>query len=630
MTSRLEEQAEKEARDLARMQTARSEKQAQRARKPAKSATATNASDDKPRARFENAAGEALGAPGVYWIGAGHDKAGNTVELSPQWICSPLEIAAYTRDANGSEWGRLLIFLDRDGLTHRIAVAMAMLAGSGEELRALLLSHGLEISSHTERRRRLCDYIAQAQPEKKARCVLRTGWHGSAFVLPAETYGNADGEEVIFQTTSADGVALMKAGTIAEWRSKVAAPCAGNSRMVLALSAAFAAPCLGLLDAEGGGIHFRGSSSSGKTTALAVAASVYGPPAFMRTWRATDNALESVAALHSDLLLPLDEIGQLEPRAAGGAAYLLSNGAGKSRSHRDGSARAAARFRVLFLSAGEIGLSDLVREGGGKARAGHAVRVIDVPAEPDNGAGVFENVPNDRTPGEFADGLKRAATDNHGHALPVWLAYLTSNVESVRSELQSKRDALADSLAGHDAAGQVRRVAHRFAIIATAGELATSAMLTGWQTGEAERAARACFAAWLSARGTVGAAEPAAMLAAVREFLERHGESRFSQWSHTDADNKPRTINRAGFRKYDEDSSGHVFYILPEVFRTDVCAGFDPVAVARVLRDAGTLKCEASGAFTRAERIPAEGRKLRVYVIDPKVWDGDDDANNAA
>jgi putative DNA primase/helicase len=621
MTSRLEEQAEREARDLARMESARGEKRTRKT-KPA--------STNSPRARFDNIDGEAA-APGVYWIGTREDRDGATVEAAPQWICSPMSVVAYTRDASGGEWGRLLVFRDRDGTQHRVSVAMAMLAGNGEELRAVLLAQGLEITSHTERRRKLGEYIAQATPEKKARCVSRSGWHGAAFVTPAETFGNAGGEEVILQTASVDGAALTRSGTMAGWREQVAAPCAGNSRLVLAVSAAFAAPCLALLDGEGGGLHFRGSSSSGKTTALAVAASVYGPQAFMRTWRSTDNALESVAALYSDMLLPLDEIGQLEPRAAGGAAYMLSNGAGKSRSHRDGSARAATRFRVLFLSAGEIGLADLVREGGGKARAGHEVRVLDVPAEPEGAAGVFERVPDDCSPGEFADRLKRAATENHGHALPAWLGYLTSDPDGIRGKLRARRDEIADMIASGNVNGQVRRVALRFAIIAAAGEMAsTSAVLTGWQPGEATRAARACFEAWKRARGTDGAAEPAAMVAQVREFIERNGEARFSQWHQTDADHKPRTINRAGYRKADDDNGGHVYYILPEVFRADVCAGFDHRIVARTLRDVRALKCEASGGFTRAERIPAEGRKVRVYVIDPRPFDGADDAEPAA
>ena len=37
--------------------------------------------------------------------------------------------------------------------------------------------------------------------------------------------------------------------------------------------------------------------------------------------------------------------------------------------------------------------------------------------------------------------------------------------------------------------------------------LATAAGLTGWPTGESERAARACFESWLAARGGIGNGE---------------------------------------------------------------------------------------------------------------------------
>jgi len=568
---------------------------------------------EQPRARFLCATSEAMGRPGVYWIGTAQDRStGETIESEPQWICSPLDVAALTRDATGGEWGRLLVFRDRDGQEHRWAMPMAMLAGSGEELRAELLRQGLEITTFAQRRARLAEYVAQAAPEAKARCVLRTGWHGSAFVLPTRTWGEQPGEPVIFQGATADGVALGTAGTLEDWRDQVAAPCAGNSRMVLALSAAFAGPCLGLLDSEGGGFHLRGGSSSGKSTALAVAASVYGPPAFARTWRATDNALEAVASLYSDLLLPLDEIGQLDPRNAGAAAYLLANGQGKSRSHRDGSARAAARFRLLFLSAGEIGLGDLVTASGGKSRAGHEVRVVDVPAEVEGGAGIFEAMPEGCAPGDFADRLKRAAVAHHGHALGRWLEALTEAPQAARDALRGWRDSLADSLCGTTAVGQVRRVAQRFAVVAAAGE--------------AEAAARACFAAWLRARGTAGAAEPAAMVAQVRLFLAQHGESRFSPWRDSDESHKPRTINRAGFRKSkDDDGNGLAYYIEAEVFRVEVCAGFDYRQAARVLANMGALRLDSTGGFTRRERLP-DGRQARVYVVLPELWDDDEDA----
>jgi putative DNA primase/helicase len=50
-------------------------------------------------------------------------------------------------------------------------------------------------------------------------------------------------------------------------------------------------------------------------------------------------------------------------------------------------------------------------------------------------------------------------------------------------------------------------VGARFALVGAAGEMATEAGLTGWPTGESERAARACFNAWLAARGGIGNGE---------------------------------------------------------------------------------------------------------------------------
>lgn len=577
--------------------------------------------DKQPRAHFDLLHRWTDGrAPGVYWVGVITDKESGAAigEADPVWICSPLTIAALTRDPQSSEWGRLLVFPDNDRKEHRWAMPMRMLAGSGEELRAELLSEGLVIASHPNTRRMVTDYIAREKPDVTARCVARTGWHGDVFALPRETFGDTDAEPVIFQTAAPDGVALGQAGTLEGWRNYVAAPCAGNSRLVLALSCAFAGPCIGLLDAEGGGVHLRGGSSTGKTTAAAVAASVYGPPSFVRTWRQTDNGLEGIAALHSDLLLILDELGQLDPKHAGAVAYMLANGQGKGRSRRDGSPRAVATWRVMFLSTGEVGLSDLVTQGGGKVRAGQEVRVIDLQADAGAGLGLFDHVPDDVAPGAFADDLKRAAGTHYGKALPAFLRALVTDPDKARHVLRSMRDALARDLAGDHADGQVRRVADRFALIAAAGELATAYKLTGWQTEEAERAIRRCFAAWMAGRGTKGAAEPAAMLAQVRAFLEAHGESRFTGWDAPD--NGVRTINRAGYRRQTEN--GPDYFVEREAFRRELAAGFDPVQVARALIDVGAMIVGSDGRPDSKARLP-DGRNTRVYRIGSALWEGE-------
>ena len=585
---------------------------------PRTSPAAGGAGDaNPPHARFELLERrEGDRAPGVYWHDVTRDREGAiTGQASPVWICSPLRVAAMTRDAQGGEWGRLLVFPDRDGQEHRWTMPMRMLAGSGEELRASLLSEGLTITASGKDRARLVDYIQRERPKVTARCVKRTGWQGDVFVLPRETFGDTDAEPVLFQAATLEGVALGQSGTLSGWIERVAAPCAGNSRLVLAICAGFAGPCLGLLGREGGGIHLRGGSSTGKTTALAVAASLFGPPEYLRTWRHTAVALEGAAAMHSDLLLVLDEIGELEPKYAGQVAYMLANGQGRARGARDGSPRAVATWRVLLLSSGEVALSDLVTESGGKVRAGQEVRVIDLPADAGAGFGLFEGLPDGVAPGVFSDSLKAAAACHYGHALPAFLRALTADPAKARGILRDMQEVIAENLAGSDAAGQVRRVAQRFALVAAAGELASTYRLTGWATGEAQLAATVCFHAWLGARGTAGASEPAAMLAQVRAFLSAHGEARFTDWYAERT--ATRTINRAGFRK--SGDNGPTYFIETEAFRREVCAGFDPAAVAAALADAGALHRTGDGRHTCKPRLP-DGRSARVYVVTPVLW----------
>jgi putative DNA primase/helicase len=510
----------------------------------------------------------------------------------------------------------LLAFRDRDGTLKRWAMPMAMLATDGAELREELFSQGMEIASTTGARRHLLNYIQWANPDTKARCVSCTGWQGVAFALPDRTY-NDHAESIIYQAASLEGITLAQGGTLDGWRDEVARPCEGNSRLVLAISTGFAGPCLGLAQAEGGGLHLRGSSSVGKSTALLVAGSIFGPPSFVRTWRQTDNALEGVARLHSDLLLILDEIGELDPKHAANVAYMLANGQGKGRANRSGEARASARWRVLFLSSGEVSLGDLVMQSGGIVRAGHEVRVMDLPADAGKGLGLFDRVPTGIAPGAFADRLKTAAATHYGYALLAFLERLTSNVDTARAILTEGRDKLAMEWAKGTDDGQVRRVAQRFALIAAAGELATHYGVTGWKADEAEQAARTCFAAWLNARGTKGNAEPVAMVSAVRAFLEAHGDSRFTDWDASN-DDRTRTINRAGFRK--NTSEGVEYYIETEAFKREVAKGLDHKAVAKALADCSALVAGSDGRLTSKPRLPGVGTRW-VYRITPKLWE---------
>ena len=77
--------------------------------------------------------------------------------------------------------------------------------------------------------------------------------------------------------------------------------------------------------------------------------------------------------------------------------------------------------------------------------------------------------------------------------------------------------------------GQVTRVATRFGLVGVTGDLSTSYGLTGWRAGEAICAAREALTAWIDARGGVEPSETAAAIAAVRHFVEAHGDARFER-----------------------------------------------------------------------------------------------------
>ncbi|PQA78926.1 DUF927 domain-containing protein [Rhodoferax sp. TS-BS-61-7] len=571
---------------------------------------------------------------------------GDGNERPSLWVCSRLQVLARTRDQDGGGWGYLLTFADPSGHSRQWAMPARMLAGEGSEYRATLLGMGLLIATSPTARNLLTQYIQTRQPEGYAICTDRVGWHGPAFVLPHETLGERD-QRIVFQSDSPVENTFRIRGSEDQWREQVGALCAGNSRLVFALAAAFAGPLMRHARMESGGFHYRGDSSSGKTTALKVAASVYGGPSFLQRWRTTDNALEATAAQHSDCLLILDELAQIDPKTAGECAYMLANEQSKARASRTAAPRPRLTWRLMFLSAGELGLADHMAEGGKRTRAGQEVRMADIPADAGKSLGAFEDLHGHEGGAAFSRHLVGQAASSYGAVGRTWLLWLADQADTVGSTIREASTRLASVLVPGGASGQVERVAARFALVGAAGELATSAGLTGWAAGESERAAKACFNAWLAARGGKGNGEVVAMLRQVRGFLETHGDGRFAMWHRAADDHAPKTLQRAGVRRM-LDASGKPFkssshhgaeygdrqpttlaegisfeyFILAESFRQEVCQGYDYQAVCRVLLEHGCLTPDKGRPFDCKPRLPGIGNAV-CYRITPTIFELD-------
>lgn len=551
-------------------------------------------------------------APGVWHFGIKPGRGEAPPALTQQRVCGPLHIEAVTTDTQDGNYGRLLRFRTTTGRWKRWAMPMAMLKGDGSDLRGELLSMGLDIAHRG--RELLTAYLQHRAPERVIQCATQTGWAGparDAFVLPDGVIGpKAHG--VTYQSEHAGGDEYSTGGTLEGWRAGTAALAVGNPMLTLALCSAFAGPVLAIVGAESGGINTIGASSKGKSSMLFAACSVWGGPGYRRNWRATSNGLEAVAALFNDSLLALDEISQCDPREVGETVYMLGNGQGKARAARTGGARSVVRWRVSILSNGERSIVATMEEGGFRTKAGQAVRIIDLPVT-DQAHGAWDRLHQYPSGAALSDALRREAETHYGHAGRAFLERLTREdhhaVRELMAVIKARPEFNADG-----GQGQFQRVAARFAVLALAGELATSYGVTGWPEGEAIRAAAAGLRLWLGMNdGNTTDAEGPQVVNQVTEFLERHGDSRFSDADSDDEQRAALVRDRAGYWR---QRDGERVYLFTAAGMRDALRGFDYNRALMHLEHAGMVR-PPNAQGKRQDSIRIHGVKTRVYTVKP-------------
>lgn len=542
--------------------------------------------------------------PGVYY----HDikkNADSPPSMTDDWHCGPLHVVALTANQEDGDHGRLLKYRNVNGNWKRWAMPMQMLAGDGVEVLGALMAEGLAIDR--KRKARLLDYINAQTPRDRLRAATMTGWHGAAFVLPDEVIG---ADDIWYQATERTAP-YGTAGTLDGWRDTVAARAVGNPLLMLGLSAAFAGVLLERLNIDGAGLHLFGDSSTGKTSILAASISVWGGPAFRRTWRTTSNGLEGAAKMHTGTLLALDEVGEVNPRDLYESAYALCNGHGKTRANIRGEARQVSRWRVCVLSTGEVTISSRMAAGGYEAKAGQSLRLLDVPVAGVYGA--WDNLHGFPTGGGLSDAIRDGAARHYGHAGRAFVRALIGEVAD--DDLSTRLQTIVGGFGAAD--GQESRAARIFGLCALAGELATQAGIVPWEIGQAAQAALDCFKRWREHRGTDGRnAEDAAILRAVADFIDKHGDSRFSSLDDHEAQ---AVRDRAGYWK--DSGSGRLYLFTPSGLR-DATRGYDFGRVLDALDKAGAISGRDAGRRSKKVRVAAKG-SISLYFIDPEKLGGE-------
>lgn len=518
------------------------------------------------------------------------------------WICSPLYVEATTSNA-GSDFGRLLNFRNTLGDWMIWAMPMPLLKGRGEELRGELLNMGVEIDP--DGHRQLNRYIQSQHPDRRVTAATSTGWHGAGlFIMPRQNIGAGD---AIYQSEAVCGDDFQQGGTPEGWQETIGESCPGNPLLQLAIGAALAGPLLFHLQRQGGGFHFVGDSSTGKSTLLQAAASCWGRgDQYPRTWRATGNGLEGVAAQRNDTLLVLDEIGEADPREVGNIVYALANGTGKARANRTGGARQAKRWRVMVLSSGELGLSALMAEGGKRTKTGQELRLLDINSSRDFGC--WDTLGQSKTGRHLSESIQRASACDYGHIGPEFVSGL---IES--GEAQQMSDALAGMVGKFSVGnGQESRAAERFAIVALALELAVAWHLVPMGRGEASSSMVELFESWKAARG-IGVGEDQVILSSVAAFIDRHGNSSFDHLHPANTGPQLQSRDRAGWRA--EGVDGEWTWLFTSEGLKRAAPGYELARIADALMGRGWITEHDTGKRQKNTRTP-EGTK-RLYHVRP-------------
>jgi putative DNA primase/helicase len=70
---------------------------------------------------------------------------------------------------------------------------------------------------------------------------------------------------------------------------------------------------------------------------------------------------------------------------------------------------------------------------------------------------------------------------------------------------------------------------------------------------------------------------------------------------------------------------GVEFFVFPQVFKTELCAGFDAGALAKEMIRRDILKPDSEGRAVGKVNLPPPLGQRRMYHFSPEVLDGGDD-----
>lgn len=256
---------------------------------------------------------------------------------------------------------------------------------------------------------------------------------------------------------------LQPKGTFKGWWEMYLKQVKGN--LLLELAVVFAASSLVTaflktrheVEFAGTIFSFMGNSSTGKSTAAALAVSIAGNPTkgsntLFRSWNGTRNALEGYLSSNYGLPIVLDELSAATFKDTTGLLYSLAEGQGRQRSNIDGNVKALKNWGTSVISTAEHSvLNNSARNDGLN------VRTIEI-------SEAFT------TSADNADAIKRATSVNYGHIMPLVAEYLLKRENEVIKWFHAEHDWFKNQLKNETSNTGIRMF-KRYAAITTSARI---------------------------------------------------------------------------------------------------------------------------------------------------------------
>ena len=281
------------------------------------------------------------------------------------------------------------------------------------------------------------------------------GWYGSGYLTGTGCVGG--NVQLTGDPGTRQSATWQTGGTMAGWTGCVWWPIQEHPSMVLAVYASLSAMLLGVIPgARGYVIDWSGRTSSGKTSALRVGASVFGPPTLVKSWQMTKVSAERLACLMRDHPLLLDDstTQRARPDDVATVLYMATNGSTKGRGTVTG-VEAPREIRTVVLSTGETQVAMYTQDPGARARC---LMLMGLPMD-----------------GTHPGAVVGAAGEHYGHLAAVCAKWLSAKPSRLASVREFYAQALARVTARLESGGVAGRVAGHVALLWAASFLASEA-----------------------------------------------------------------------------------------------------------------------------------------------------------